>query len=428
MRRPPPACLSSTTLAALTGLGALVGACDLDPAALPELVYELPAEETWSAPALAPPPGPGEGRIYLTNNLDDTVSILDLDSAEAGAPVELARLPVGLTPVEREGPHHAAVDASATYYYVGLSNFVPGAGVGLPHGNHGTGTQPGYVLQLRVEDNQLQKSVRLDPNPGDVRLSPDGRWLLMTHFDVGKINAAVAAGINSGPALDARLAIIDVATMDRPTFVSLCPAPHGVAITADSRTAIFSCQSDEAAVVDLGDPTFPVTRVTLLDNPGTPAAPACGPYAVTLDEAAGRTTGWVSCYIDGRVIAVDLGGGAAAAARDGRVLQLQGRALFGHALEGQMVIAHQSTDGISVFDTTGDTPTFVSTRPLVGEDCLLPHYARWSEGGSIFLVCEGDKREPGTFMVLEAAAPHAVRGGVTLGRFPDDMAIARRAP
>lgn len=426
MRRPTPALCCRAAGAPL--LAALVLACELDPAALPELTFELSEEETWAAPTLAPPPGPGEGRIYLTNNLDDTVSILDLDAAEAGAPVELGRLPVGLTPVEREGPHHAVADASGTFYYVGLSNFVPGAGVGLPHGNHGTGTQPGYVLQLRVEDNHVEGSVRLDPNPGDVRLTPDGRLLLLTHFDIGRITAATAAGITSGPALDARLAIIDVATMGLPTMVSLCPAPHGVGITADSRTAVMSCQSDEAAVVDLADPSYPVTRVPLLDSPGTAASPACAPYAITMDEQADRTTAWVSCFADGRVIAVDVTGGAAGAARDGRVLQLQGRAIFGHAVEGQLVIAHQSSDGLSVFDTNGDTPTFVSTRLLVGEACLLPHYARWSEGGSIFLVCEGDKRAAGTFLVVDAAAPHAVQGSVELGRFPDDMAIARRPP
>lgn len=415
-----PPLLASTALAA--------AGCRLDPAALPEMSYAVPEAEVWAAPASVPAPGPGEGRIYVTNNLDDSYSVLDLDAAEAGAPLVLGRLPVGLTPVEREGPHHVAADASGSYVYVGISNFVPGAGVGLPHGNHGTGTQPGYALRLRVDDSRVDTSVRLDPNPGDIRLTPDGRLLLVTHFDVAKITAATAAGIESGPALDARLAIIDVASMDLPTMVTLCPAPHGVGITADSRTAVTSCQSDEAAVVDLTDDSFPVRRVSLLDAPGTAASPACAPYAITMDEQPGRSTAWVSCYADGRVVAVDVTGGAATAARDGRVLQLQGRAIFGHAVLGRLVIAHQGTDGISVFDTTGDAPTFVSTRPLVGEPCVLPHYARWSEGGSIFLVCEGDKRTPGTFLVLEAAAPHAVKGSVALGLFPDDMAVLRRAP
>lgn len=402
--------------------------CTFDPAALPEMIFAVPAEQVWPATAAVPPPAPGEGRIYLTNNLDDTYSVLDLDAAEAGAPVELARLPVGLTPVEREGPHHTAADASGTYFYIGLSNFVPSAGVGLPHGNHGTGTQPGYALKLRVEDNRLEASVRLDPNVGDIRLTPDERLLLVTHFDLGKITAAVAAGIDSGPALDARLALIDTATMGRPTLITLCPAPHGIAITGDSRTAITSCQDDRAAVVDLSDPTYPVRLVPLLDEPGTAVAPACGPYAITIDEHEGRSTAWVSCYVDGRVIAVDVTGGAALAERDGRALQLQGRALFGHALGGKLAIAHQETDGVSVFDTSGDTPLFSSTKVLVGEGCVLPHSARWSAGGSIFVVCEGNRREPGTFVVLEPLAPHVVRGSLTLGRFPDDMAITRRAP
>lgn len=403
-------------------------ACTFDPAALPEMAFALPDEQLWAAPVAVPAPGPGEGRIYVTNNFDDTFSVLDLDAAEAGAPVELGRLPVGLTPVEREGPHHTAADASGTYFYVGISNFVPSAGVGLPHGNHGTGTQPGYALKLRVDDNRLEESVRLDPNLGDIRLTPDERLLLVTHFDLGRVTAALAAGITSGPALDARIAIIDAATMAQPAMRSLCPAPHGIAITADSRTAITSCQDDRAAVIDLSDPSYPVRLVQLLDAPGTAASPICGPYAVTIDEQAARSTAWVSCYLDGRVIAVDVTGGAATAERDGRSIQLQGRALFGHALDGKLLIAHQETDGVSVFDTSGDTPAFSSTKVLVGEGCVLPHFARWSPGGSIFVVCEGNRRSPGTFLVLEPLAPHGVRGTLALGLYPDDMSITRRAP
>ncbi len=402
--------------------------CTFDPAALPEMIFALPDDQVWAAAPTVPAPGPGEGRIFITNNLDDTYSVLDLDAAEAGAPVELGRVPVGLTPVEREGPHHTAADGSGTFFYVGISNFVPSAGVGLPHGNHGTGTQPGYALKLRVDDNRVEKSVRLDPNLGDIRLTPDERLLLITHFDLGKITAAVASGIDSGPALDARLAILDAATMDQPAMITLCPAPHGIAITADSRIAVTSCQDDRAAIVDLSDPSYPVRLVPLLDAPGTAVAPACGPYAVTMDEHGGRSTAWVSCYVDGRVIAVDLTAGPAAADRDGRTLQLQGRALFGHAVDGKLVIAHQETDGITVFDTSGDAPLFSSTKVLTGEGCVLPHYARWSAGGSVFVVCEGNRREPGSFLVLGPLAPHDVRGSVALGRFPDDMAITRRAP
>jgi YVTN family beta-propeller protein len=408
-------------------LGAAL-ACQVDPAALPDMTYQVPDGEMWAAPQLAPPPGPGEGRIYTTNNLDDTVSILDLDAAEAGAPVEVGRVPVGLNPVEREGPHHAAADAAGTHYYVGLSNFVLGAGVGLPHGNHGTGTAPGYVVQMNVDTNRIEKIVRLEPNPGDVRLTPDEKLLLVSHFDLGKINAATTAGITSGPALDANLAVIDVATLGLPTIVTLCPAPHGVGITSDSGLAVISCQSDEVAIVDLRSPGYPVTRLPVLDSPGTAALPTCGPYAITMDEQSDRTTAWVSCYQTGQVIAFDVTGGASAVVRDGRTMQLQGRALFGNAVAGQLVIAHQNTDGITVFDTTGDTPATVSTHLFVGEACTLPHFARWSEGGSIFIVCEGDKLTPGTFMVIDGAVPHAVRGTVELGRFPDDMAIMRRPP
>jgi YVTN family beta-propeller protein len=161
------ACSSAALLAALAG-------CPLDPAALPELAFDIPAEDAWARPPGLPPPAPGEGRIYVTNNLDDTVSVVDLDAALSGAPAVIGTVPVGLVPVEREGPHHCAAAPAGDFYFVGISNFVPGSGFG-PHGVHGAGTADGHMLKVRADDHTLSASVRVDPNPGDVRLS-GARW------------------------------------------------------------------------------------------------------------------------------------------------------------------------------------------------------------------------------------------------------------
>lgn len=395
---------------------ATTSACAFDPENLPEMTFEVSEKEAWKAQRRIVPPGAGEGRIFVTNNLDDTVSVLDLDHALRGEPSVLGAVPVGFVPVEREGPHHVTVDEAGEFYYVGISNFVPGGGSG-PHGVHGNGSAEGHLLKLRVDDNAVVASVRVDRNPGDVRLAPDGRWLLATHFDLLRIAEAGAEGITSGPELDARLAIVDPTTMTRVALVPACPAAHGIGITDDSSRAVMSCLSDEVAVVDLG--TREVRRVDVIDGPGTAAQPVCGPYAVTMDGA----TAWASCYETGQVVAIS----TETAARDGRSFQLPGLALFGEVREGVMVIAHQGADGISFIDTTDATT--ISTRLMSPDECVLPHVARWSEpGAEVLVVCEGNKSSPGTLLVLDAEAPHAVRGRAELGIFPDDLAMFRRAP
>lgn len=407
--------LQAVFVCALAGL--VPCGCPLDPANLPELVFDVDVKDAWPTPSLARAPAAGEGRVIVTNNLDDTVSVVDLDALLLGEPATLAQVPVGFVPVEREGPHHVAADAAGEFYYLAISNFVPGSGSG-PHGQHGSGTADGHIMKMRVEDNTLVASVRIARNPGDVRLTPDGRMLLASHFDLLRVIDAAQNGIASGPELDSQLAIVDPVTMTRTALVASCPAAHGIGITPDSRHAIMSCISDEVAIVDLVDEAHPVTRVVLLDEPGTAALPTCFPYAVTMDG----DTAWASCFNGGALIAVDV----AAKARDGRTFQLLGGVgMFGDVRDGVMAVAHQDQDGVTFIDSS--VPELLSFRLFSRDECLRPHVARWSEAGTeVLVVCEGDQSSPGTLIVLDAASPHDILARETLGIFPDDIAVARR--
>jgi DNA-binding beta-propeller fold protein YncE len=416
------ALLALAASAALLSGTALVVGCAVDPENLPEMIFSVPPGEVWRSPSTVPPPGRGEGRLLFSNNLDDMVSIVDLDSALRGSPQLLGHVPVGFVPVEREGPHHITVDAEGAFYYVGISNYVPGSGSG-PHGVHGNGSADGHLIKVRVDDNMKVADVRIDRSPGDVRLTPDGRLLLATHFDLLRIAEAGAQGITAGPELDTRLAVVDPVTMTRIALVPACPAAHGIAITDDSATAVMSCLSDEVAIVDLAGGGFEVTRLPVVPGPGTAAEPVCAPYAVTMDGGSA----WVSCLDTGELVAVDI----ASRALDGRAFQLQGLALFGAVRDGVMAVAHQGVDGITFFETgaPGGAPRFLSTRLFSPADCTLPHSATFSEGGDVvFVVCEGNKSEPGGLAIIEATPPHALLGKVALGIFPDDVAIFRRPP
>jgi YVTN family beta-propeller protein len=400
----------------LRGAGALLCAlalagCDQTPA-IPALVYSLAEHEYW--PDLTGYPGVASGRILLTNNLDDTVSALDLATLE-----EVARVPVGLNPVEREGPHHLAVDPSGEHYYVGISNFVPGAGSG-PHGTHGAGRADGYVLKIRARDNVEVASVRVDRSPGDVRMTPDGRFVLATHFDLLRISEVLGRG-GAQNEMDTRFAIVDAATMTRVAMVPICAAAHGMAVTADARTAYVSCYADAIAIVDLADPSHPVRRVPVLSAPGPVTSPRCQPYAVTLSPSEDSV--WVSCLTSGQVLCYDVGAGTMDPARS---VALPGPALFGAftADGGTLIVPYQGAGGLAFVDPeTGATELAAFER----EDCTNPHAVRFAEGGRLLVVCEGDHVAPGTLVSVDAQA-RAVERVVTVGRFPDDVQVLREVP
>lgn len=374
-----------------------------------------------------PPPG-AAGRVLVTNSLDDTLSLLDMDGL--GTPAwggELARVPVGLNPVELEGPHHSAVSPTGDFYYVGISNYVPTGGGSGPHGAHGTGTADGYCLKLDARTNRLVASVRVDHNPGDLVASADGSTLYMTHFDLLKITDAAR---NNGTYKDmtARLAILDAATMQRKAMVEVCPAPHAVRLSADGTRAYVACWSDELVVVRLDDPSHTVTRVPVASNAGSATAPRHQPYALVVSPTTGSV--WVSSLASHAVQYFDPATGAMDPSRTfyGDSYGLRGSPMFGaFTKDGHtLYMPFQSVDAIAVIDA--DTSVLKRTIPLSDSGCLNVHQVTLTPDERYGLaVCEGDHQGPGSLLVVDVTEGTVVKT-VPMGIFPDSVAILRGQP
>ncbi len=396
------------------GLVLLLVACDS--AQVPELTFDHAPDAAW-APRAGPIPATSGDLALVTNNRDDTVSYVDLGR---DPPVEIFKLPVGLQPIEREGPHHVTLSADGATMWIGLSNFVPGSGSG-PHGAHGTGTADGHALLVDVDSGDLLADVRVDRNPGDIRLTPDGKRLLVTHFDLLRITEATPG---TPPAdLASRLVIIDVATRTRLARVSVCPAAHGMVVSPDSRRVTIACWDDQIAIVDLAglpDQAHPVRLVPVLPLPGTIADPDCQPYALT--QSPDGDTVWVGCFESGELRAYDVSAGVMDPAR---AVDLGSAALFGSYLsDTTLVVPSQGPDQLTWLDENGDVQ---DTLTFDRADCILPHVVHpSSDGRTLYLVCEGDRVTPGTLVVIDAAR-HTVTSVVALGLFPDDLAIRSRA-
>lgn len=368
-----------------------------------------------------PPPAPFFGKLVTTNNGDDTLSVVN-----PASPDRIERVPVGFIPVELEGPHHISADPRGQSVFVNLSEAVAGSGSG-PHGSHGGGTTPGFVLKLNSRDGSLAAFVQVDPNPGDNVLSPDGHTLFVTHYDLIKWQRGAEAGnFRLG---DSNLAIIDADTLRVTQSVPLCPAAHGVRLSADAKALFASCGPDEIAILRLDAPTLQARRVTL---PGTVEGSNCTqcPYAVgiapdqkvwvsNLGPNSGRTgSGGISIYNP---------------ATDGfsQSFSFCGRAVFAAftaATAGgfDALVPEQGPCGDSIhFFHVSPSGAIAERSPLQLEmrNCLNAHMITLSSDNRTgYLICEGDHVAPGTIVFFDLAVP-SVTASFPLGVFPDGIAM-----
>jgi len=385
----------------------VIGSCSDDPT----VQYALENEEYWQD--TSDRPAFTSDRLLVTNSLDDTLSVLDAATWQ-----EIDRVPVGLNPVDREGPHHVSADPDGEFYYVGISNFVPNAGGG-PHGAHGAGTIDGHCLKFGASDNLLVQSVRVDRNPGDVAVTPDGATIVQSHFDLVRIREVIDRG-GEPSELDSRLAIIDAGSMRRRAMVPTCPASHGIAIAPDGLQVFVSCYTDELAIVDLNDAPSLAQRVAVVGEPGPITAPVCLPYALTVDPRGESV--WVSCFQNGQLLRYDI---TSSAMDPAVVLQLPGPALFGaFGPDGTtLYVPYQEIDGVAVVDTR--TAMIVDDIDLEPDACINAHVVRITEDGAhLLVICEDNRIDPGTLVVIRLADNSVVQ--VTeLGRFPDAIELLK---
>jgi DNA-binding beta-propeller fold protein YncE len=362
-------------------------------------------------------PGIGAGKIMVTNSGDDTLSFLEPDTLEP-----VYRAPTGRVPAEREGPHHGAASPDGHFYYVGLSNVVPGGGSG-PHGSHGTGTVDGYLLRYECETNAPAGEVRVDRSPGDVRTTPDGRFVLQSHFDLASIFEASANG-DDPRELRSTLAVIDAGSMQTVAKIPLCPAGHGMGLAPDGSAAYVTCWgSDELAIVPLGDSPSSdaeVVRLPIQEGVGgDPTAPEFGPYAATVSPDGAEV--WVS-NLEGTSLAVYLV--ESGAFDEARRIDLPGSALFASfSAEGdRLYVPTQDPHQLVTVDTA--TGEILATLDFDNDQCERPHGTLLLDGGErMGLVCEGNRVDPGTVVRLDLTGEGgpAIEEVFEVGVYPDDL-------
>lgn len=367
---------------------------------------EYGADDHWADQRDIPPIG--NGKLLVTNSGDDTLSWIDLDSLEV-----VFKEPVGRIVAEREGPHHAAAMPDGSAYFVGISNFVPGAGSG-PHGTHGTGTVPGYLMKFDTETHEVLGEVQVDRSPGDVRITPDGRFVVQSHFDLLKIQEALQAG-GTLEDMNATVAIMRTDPFELVEKVEVCPAAHGLA--ADDDFVYVACWgSDELAIISLAD--FSVERFPVGAGAPDPTAPNYEPYGIAI--APGGDEVWVSCLRTGDLRVFD----TATKTFDPDPISMGGGApFFGDFLDdgSRFYVAVQGANRLGVVDTTTRAVTMIDLP--FPEVCEAPHAVLVLPGEErALVVCEGNHVDPGAIAVVNIAAG-GVEDAVEVGVYPDDVVL-----
>lgn len=394
-------------LTALAGVAIMASACTESARTL--WVYDEP--EPWQRRDVLP--GGAGGTIVVSDSYSDTLTFLD---AATLAPV--ARLPIGLSPVELEGPHHVKLSPDGAHLYVALAETVPNSGTG-PHGTHGDGSVPGYILKIRTANGSLAGQVRVDRNPGDFAVSPDGRTLYVSHFDIKRILEVTQQG-GTPEEMRSAIAVVDTETMDRTALVPVCPAEHGIQLAPDGARLFVSCYgSDQVGIVDVSDPGYPVTLVPLGPQPGTlPGALSYGPYAATFGPD-GRTL-WFSCWESSDLRAFNTSSGQMDLAR---TIPTGGYPNFGGSQGGSMFIARQSGDPFLPDDrllVIGSGGILVQEIALPSAECLNAHEAVPVPGDPdrVLVVCEGNHVTPGSVVRVDLTTGEIEARGEA-GIFPD---------
>lgn len=376
----------------------------------------LPAGLAWDD---APPLGYiGQQRLAITNNGSDTLAMVTEDSLDT--PRLLGMVHVGNNPIELEGPHHLARSPDGRFIYFNLSNYVVNGGSG-PHGAHGTGTVPGYLVKLDARTGQQVAEVLVDRSPGDVIVSPDGHLVFVSHYDLARLQTQLAKGAPEASGYSS-VFIINADTLEVLAQPSVCPTAHGMGLSPDAGKLYVTCsQSDELAILDIRSPGQPqITKLKVGPTPGPIGNPAYAPYALSVHPDG---TVWVSDNQSGDVRAYDPTTGQM---DPQRVVKTGGIAMFSDfTTDGKyLLVPHQGDDRVTGIELATLNTT---TLALPQAHCLNAHALHVLPGApaGAVVVCEGDHVvKPGSVVFLDtppALAGWSVHGSLDLGLFPDGI-------
>ena len=174
--------------------------------------------------------------VYVTAESEDEVAVVRFDGREA---VTVKRIPVGVWPVEIEGPHGITVSPDGEYWYLSMAH-------GFPYG---------HVYKYKTGTDEPIGRVELDLFPATMQISPATGLLYVVNFNL------------HGDHVPSSVSIVDPESLTEIDRVTTGVMPHGSRFSPDGmKHYSVAMMSDKLYEIDAL--TFEISRTLNLNKEG----------------------------------------------------------------------------------------------------------------------------------------------------------------
>lgn len=348
--------------------------------------------------------------IAVASEGTDEISIVTF--GPAGATVQ-ARVPIGLSVTDPDGPHGLAVSPDKQFYYVSTAH-------GTPYGN---------FWKLRASDNAIVGRVMLGNFPATAQVTPEGHLAFVVNFNL------------HGDMVPSDVSVVGVDDMVELTRITTCTMPHGSRLNAQGTKHYSACMMDDM-MVEIDVATFAVARHFMLTKgkeAGLTGAPAArnvggahdmsghGMTAPAAGDPACSPT-WAQPSADGRNIYVACNKSSDIVEIDVATWQMVRRIPTGAGVynlavtrDGTKLIATNKRDqsvSIIALPSGRELARIATTRRVV-------HGAAVSADDKyVFISVEGVGSEPGTLEIIDLATLKTV-ATVDVGQMAGGVDVLR---
>jgi len=313
-----------------------------------------------------------------------------------GAAVQ-AKVPIGLSVTDPDGPHGVAVSPDRQFYYVSTAH----------------GTPYGSFWKLRTSDNSIVGRVTLGNFPATVQITPEGHLAFVVNFNL------------HGDMVPSDVSVVGVDDMVELTRIKTCTMPHGSRLNPQGTRHYSACMMDDF-LVEIDVATLAVSRHFLLTKgkemgmAGAPVVTAASGahdmsgHGMTASAAGDPTCSptWAQPSTDGRSVFV-------ACNKTSDIVEID-------VTSWQMIRRIPTGSGVYNLAITRDGTTLIATNkrdqsvsiialPSGREMARIPTTRRVVHGAVVtpddryvFISVEGVGSEPGTVEVIDLATRRRV--------------------